>query len=86
MLDYIVRSCQDLTDDQVCYTNDNVDERWIGHLTTHMYGLVLQRIEMITGSEQTPAAEAPDRALAAFERAATLLDLSRHRSLFDWKL
>ena len=57
--DYIVRSCQDLTDDQVCYSNESVDERWIGNLIAHMYGTVMLRFEQATGAEPTPSPEAP---------------------------
>jgi hypothetical protein len=69
ILDYIVRSCQDLTDEQVCYSNELVDERWIGNLTTHMYGIVVQRFEMIAGLDTTPAAEAPETTAALLAQA-----------------
>lgn len=56
--DYIVRSCQDLTDEQVSYSNDNVDERWIGNIVSHLYGNVANQVSRVMGGE-TQQYEAP---------------------------
>jgi hypothetical protein len=56
--DYIVRSCQDLTDEQVSYSNDNVDERWIGNIVSHLYGNVANQVARVSG-DQPQQYEAP---------------------------
>src|SRR4051812_17930927 len=47
--DYIVRLCQDLTDEQICYANDNVDERWIGNIACHLYPHVSTQVSKALG-------------------------------------
>lgn len=46
-----MRSCQDLTDEQVSYSNDNVDERWIGNIVSHLYGYVANQVARVNERE-----------------------------------
>jgi hypothetical protein len=69
--DYIVRSCQDLTDEQVNYANDNVDERWIGNMISHLYGNVVNQVNRVSGGEaqQFDAPKTTAELLAFAEKA-----------------
>jgi hypothetical protein len=53
------RICSDLTDEQVVYEHDAVDERGIGNIVAHLYGSVLNRTSAILGVEPDPAREIP---------------------------
>jgi hypothetical protein len=80
--DYIVRSCSDLTDEQVTYEHDAVDERGIGNIVSHLYGSVLSRSSLVTGHGAIPQPTDPPRTLRdllsyvddTHKRVATLLD------------
>src|SRR5438105_4917790 len=67
---YIVRSCQDLTDEQVSYSNENVDERWIGNIVSHLYGNVANQVSIVLGNdtEQFAAPQTTVELLAFAER------------------
>ncbi len=79
--DYVVRSCQDLTDEQVAYTNDSVDERWIGNIVSHLYGHVANQVARVSGGEpqeyEAPKTIAALLALAELVHARTAEGLAK---------
>jgi hypothetical protein len=72
--DYLTRVCEDLTDEQVNYAHEAVDDRGIGNIVAHAYGALANRAALVTGSGPAPSFETPrSRAeiLALIEHAHT---------------
>jgi hypothetical protein len=57
--DYFVRACSDLTDEQVNYEHDAIDERGINGLVTHAYHTLESRARVVAG--QPPLEGSPER-------------------------
>lgn len=51
--------CSDLTDDQVVYEHDAVDERGIGNIVSHLYGGLTNRARQIMGEERLDPSQPP---------------------------
>ena len=51
--------CSDLTDDQVVYEHDAVDERGIGNIVSHIYGGLGNRARQVLGEERAEPAQPP---------------------------
>ena len=49
--DYIVRSCNDLTDEQMRYGHEAVDERGIAGVVVHLYGSIARRAAAVVQAE-----------------------------------
>lgn len=49
--DYIVRSCNDLTDEQVRYGHEAIDERGIAGVVVHLYGSLAHRTALVAEGE-----------------------------------
>jgi hypothetical protein len=58
------RVCSDLTDEQVVYEHDAVDERGIGNIVSHLYGSIVNRATRISGGEPDPNPIEPPRTTA----------------------
>src|SRR4051794_22386025 len=58
------RICSDLTDEQVVFEHDAVDERGIGNIVSHLYGSIVNRSPLITGGQPDPAPATPPRTAA----------------------
>src|SRR4051794_18936542 len=58
------RICSDLTDEQVVFEHDAVDERGIGNIVSHLYGSIVSRSTLITGGQPDPALVQPPRTTA----------------------
>lgn len=63
--DYIVRSCSDLTDDQVRYAHEAVDDRGIAHLVVHLYGSFANRAATVVGKPPIELPSDPPRTITA---------------------
>jgi hypothetical protein len=58
--DYFTRACSDLTDEQVNFEHDAIDERGINGLVVHAYHTVESRTRTVTGQGgQEPMPERP---------------------------
>jgi hypothetical protein len=55
------RICSDLTDEQVVFEHDAVDERGIGNIVSHLYGNIVYRTTIITGGQPDPNPIEPPR-------------------------
>lgn len=62
--DWVVRACQDLTNEQVCYSNDVVDERWIGNVVLHVYDSIDGKTVQVATGQRPPDAENPPKTVA----------------------
>lgn len=51
--------CGDLTDEQVVFGHEAVDERGIGSVVEHIYGTVSRRLHQVRGAEPPPLGEHP---------------------------
>lgn len=56
--------CGDLTDEQVIFGHEAVDERGIGSVVEHIYGTVSRRAQQVAGVEPSQRAEPPGTASA----------------------
>lgn len=73
--------CSDLTDEQVVYEHDAVDERGIGNIASHIYGGLTNRARLVLGESRLDPPDPPrtNAALVAFieeahGRVATLIE------------
>ncbi|MSQ24492.1 MAG: hypothetical protein EXR58_08125 [Chloroflexi bacterium] len=55
----LTRICSDLTDAQVSYGHEAVDERGIANVVVHLYGGVLNRSCALLGIDRDPVPELP---------------------------
>lgn len=51
--------CSDLTDEQIVFGHEAVDERGIGSVVEHIYGTVSRRVQQVAGVEPSQGAEPP---------------------------
>lgn len=56
--------CSDLTDEQVRYGHEAVDERGIGNIVSHLYWSVVNRSRAVAGLERAQPPEPPQTAAA----------------------
>ncbi|MBM2810862.1 MAG: hypothetical protein HW416_1621 [Chloroflexi bacterium] len=57
--DNLTRICEDLTDEQVNYEHEAVDERGIGNVVSHLYGSLANRTAIVTGAGPAVTPDAP---------------------------
>ena len=57
--DNLTRICEDLTDEQVNYGHEAVDDRGIGNVVSHLYGSLANRTSVVIGAGPAPASEVP---------------------------
>jgi hypothetical protein len=60
----LTRVCSDLTDEQVRYGHEAVDERGIGNIVTHLYWSVVNRSRAVAGLERAQPPDPPQTAAA----------------------
>src|SRR5437773_6460009 len=64
MQSQLTRICSDLTDEQVGYGHEAVDERGIGNIVSHLYWSVVNRSRAVAGMERAQPPEPPKTAAA----------------------
>lgn len=57
--DNLTRICEDLTDEQVNYGHEAVDERGIGNVVSHLYGSLASRTSIVAGAGPASTPDAP---------------------------
>src|SRR5579871_6646893 len=63
--DYLVRACSDLTDQQVTYEHEAIDERGINGLVVHLYANLESRACIVAGRPTTDHGSERPTTLAA---------------------